>query len=261
MEFAGISAGQIELFILVFARVASLIALLPVFGSEDIPLQAKAGISFFLAVMVFSPATVAYAGQAAFSLPLFIFAFVKEVFIGIVIGFAASFLFVTVQFAGLLIDRQMGFELVRVIDPTTQEEITFSGQFQMIVFTLIFLLVNGHYFLILAIQKSFELIPLLGVKVPAGELAQFMSGMVAHVFELAIRLSAPVFIVLFITTLGLGVIARTVPQINVFFVGLPLKIGVGVISLILALPLIATMFRALAQQLLEDVWKLLYLLA
>jgi flagellar biosynthesis protein FliR len=261
MEVLGIHPGQIEVFILVFARIASIIMLVPVFGSEDVPLAAKAGLSLLLAVLVFPNVSTSYAGPMSFALPQFTVAFLKEIFIGICIGYTATFLFVSVQFAGLLIDRQMGFEMVRAVDPTTQEEVTFSGQFQMIVFTIIFLVINAHYFLILAIQKSFELIPLLGAKLPAETISFFMSGLVGNVFEISIRLAAPVFIVLFITTLGLGVVARTVPQINVFFVGLPIQITVGIVTFIIALPILATIFRAMTQQMIEDVWKILYILA
>jgi flagellar biosynthetic protein FliR len=261
MEFLGISSTQIQLFILVFARVATMIAMLPVFGSEDIPLAAKAALSFYLAMAVFPVALSAYSGPQSLTVASFIFALTKEVFIGIVIGFASSFLFIMVQFAGFLIDRQMGLEMIQVIDPTTQEEITFTGQFQTIIFTIVFLVTNAHYFLILAIIKSFDIIPLLGVSVPADRIASYLTGMTASVFEIAIRLSAPVFVVLFISTITLGVIARTVPQINVFFVGLPMKITVGILTMAIALPVLVNIFRTMVDNMVQDIWKLLYLMA
>jgi flagellar biosynthetic protein FliR len=261
MEFLGIGSGQIELFILVFARIATMIAMLPVFGSEDIPVFAKAALAFYLALAVFPSATGAYPGPETFSFAPFLLAFIKEVFIGIVIGFASSFLFIIVQFAGLLIDRQMGLEMVSVFDPATQEEITFTGQFQTILFTIIFLLINAHYFLILAIIKSFQLIPLLGVSVPADRIAMHLSQMTASIFEVAFRLSSPVFVVLFISTIMLGVIARTVPQINVFFVGLPMKISVGIITIAITLPVLVNMFRGMIDRMMQDIWTLLYMMA
>ncbi|MBD3390419.1 MAG: flagellar biosynthetic protein FliR [Chitinivibrionales bacterium] len=261
MSVATIDIEHIQMFILVFVRVTAMLSLLPVLGSQNIPVQLKAGFAFLLSVLVFPLATLDYAGQTTLALPLFVVSIIKETFVGIVIGFATTFLFAAVQFAGLLIDRQMGFALVRLVDPTTQQAVTFSGQFQLVLFTMVFLLMNGHYFLILAIQKSFELIPLLGVQVPAGNLAAFFSGMVANVFVLAIRLAAPVFVVLVLSTLGLAVVARTVPQINIFFVGLPLKIGLGIITTFIALPVITNIFKAMTHNLIEDIWRLLHLMA
>jgi len=166
-----------------------------------------------------------------------------------------------VQFAGLLIDRQMGFAMVSMIDPTTEQDVTFSGQFLLVIFTMVFLITNSHYFLVLAMQKSFELIPLLGVGVPSNSLLSYFGAMAGGLFVLSIQLAAPVFVVLVLSSIALGIIARTVPQINIFFVGLPLKIGVGVITIVIALPALSGIFRALTQRLVEDIWKLLYLMA
>ena len=85
--------------------------------------------------------------------------------------------------------------------------------------------------------------------------------MVANIFVLAVRLAAPVFSVLVLTSLSLGIVARTVPQINVFFVGLPLKIGLGVATLAIVLPGLGILFRSMVKNLITDIWRLLYLLA
>ena len=147
------------------------------------------------------------------------------------------------------------------IDPFSNAAGTVSGQFLIIIFSIIFLLINGHYFLLLAIQKSFEVIPLFNAHMPTGSVANLLVSMVANVFVMAFRLSAPVFSVLVLTSLSLGIVARTVPQINIFFVGLPLKIGLGLTTLAIVLPAMAMIFRSMFEKLIQDIWRLLYLMA
>ncbi len=258
---ANITSEQIQVFLLIFVRVLAMISLLPFLGSQSVPVQLKAGFSFMIAIVLFPNVSVYPVGELALNIPGFVFMVVKEIFVGITIGFAASMLFSAVQFAGRLIDTQMGFALVQIVDPLSNTEATVTGQFQILIYSIIFMLVNGHYFLLLAIQKSFELIPLFGARIPGSDVAVYLSSMVANIFVLAVRLAAPVFSVLILTSLSLGIVARTVPQINVFFVGLPLKIGLGVITLAIALPGLAILFRSMVENLITDIWRLLYLLA
>jgi flagellar biosynthetic protein FliR len=259
MNIADLSAEQIQLFLLTFVRITALVSLLPVFGAAAVPVQLKAGLSFVLALLIFP--TLGPPAQAAVSIPLFFFSVVKEIFVGLVLGFATTFLFAGVQFAGRLIDMQMGFSLVQVIDPFTESQVSTTGQLQILLFTILFLAINGHYFLLLAIQKSFMVIPLLGVQAPAGSLASYFSGLVGNVFVVAIQLAAPVFVVLVLTSLSLGIVARTVPQINIFFVGMPLKIAVGIGTFVLVLPALAAVFQGIVKAMIGDIWKLLHLMA
>ena len=258
---ANITSEQIQVFLLVFVRVLSMISFLPFLGSQSVPMQLKAGFSFLIAIVLFPLVPVAPASELIVNIPSFVFMIVKEIFIGITIGFAASLLFSAVQFAGRLVDTQMGFALVQIVDPFSNTEATVTGQFQILIYSIIFLVVNGHYFLLLAIQKSFELIPLFGAHLPTSDVASYLASMVANIFILAIRLAAPVFSVLVLTSLSLGIVARTVPQINVFFVGLPLKIGLGITTLLIVLPGLAVLFRSMVEMLIRDIWRLLYMLA
>jgi flagellar biosynthetic protein FliR len=261
INMAQLSADQIQLFLLSFVRVLAMITLLPVFGSQAVPGPAKAGLAFCVAVILHPFITLQPGQTATRSVPTFVFAVVKEAAVGVVIGYAASLLFAAVQFAGRLIDTQMGFALVQVIDPFTQSSVTTTGQLFTLLFSVLFLLLNGHYFMLLAIKKSFELIPLLGVGLPTGNMASLLVDMTGEIFALAVRLAAPVFVVLVLTSLSLGVVARTVPQMNVFFVGLPLRIGVGLTTIILVFPALTHMFRGIVDGLVRNVWRLLYLMS
>ncbi len=262
MNPADFTSEKIQIFLLVFVRITAIISLLPVFGSSSVPFQLKAGFSFLLAILLFPLLPPVTPDQIlSFLLPNFLFMVVKEVFVGITIGFASTFLFATVQFAGRLLDTQMGFAMVRLMDPFSDAPATVSGQFQVLVFSILFLLINGHYFLLIALQKSFDIIPLLSVNMPSENVADFLISMTADIFTLAIRLAAPVFTVLVLCSLSLGIVARTVPQINIFFVGLPMKIGVGIITLTIVLPSLAAIFKTMVENIIRDLWKLLYLMA
>jgi flagellar biosynthetic protein FliR len=256
-----LTVENIQMFVLVLVRISAIMALLPVFGSMGVPMRAKAGLSILMALVLFPSVAAQGMPEMSFSLALFFFNVVKEVAVGITIGFTASFLFVAVQFAGRVVDQQMGFAMAQVIDPFTEANVTATGQLLTLLFSLLFLLLNGHYFLLLAIDKSFELIPLLGAQMPTANMARFMTRMSADILEVGIRLAAPVFVVLVVTSLSLGIVARTVPQINVFFVGLPLRIGLGLITLVVVLPLLAEAFRGMVDELMRDIWRLLYIMA
>jgi flagellar biosynthetic protein FliR len=256
-----LTSEQIQYFLLIFVRIVTIVALLPVFGVESVPGAVKAGLSLALSFVIFPFVFVEPAPIPAFSLAQFALLVVRELFVGLSIGFATSLLFVAVQFAGRLIDNQMGFALVELVDPFTNLEATMSGQLMTLVFSIIFLLVNGHYFLLLALRKSFEVIPLLGATMPGGEFAFTLVTMVGNIFVLSIRLAAPVYAVLILTAVALGIIARTVPQLNVFFVGLPLKIGLGLTTIAIVLPGMVIVFREMITLMVRDIWKLLYLMA
>lgn len=255
------NVDQVIYFFLIFVRISTIIALLPVFGSSSIPFQLKVGFSLLLSVILFN--TVKFTGidPASMSIGLFALLVIKEVMVGLAIGFVSMFLFTAVQFGGMLIDNEMGFGFVELADPFTDEPITVLGQFQVILFTLLFLCFNGHYFMLLAVQKSFELVPLMGVNLSEGKMLVHVTTLISNVFVLALKFSAPVYVTLFLTELSLGVVARTVPQINIFFVGMPLKIAIGLTTTIMVLPMLGALFQKTVEVLIQDIWKLLYLMA
>ena len=113
----------------------------------------------------------------------------------------------------------------------------------------------------MAIEKSFEVIPLLGVARPLGKLAAFLTQQTGNIFVIAFKMSAPVFVTLMITQVSLGVVARTVPQINVFFVGIPLNIAIAFGTAIIVLPDLVVLFKDIFDRLVQDIWRLLYMMA
>ena len=159
----------------------------------------------------------------------------SELAIGLLMGFSVILLFSAVQFAGHVIGLQMGLAVANVIDPMSAGQISIIGEFYFLLSLLIYLLINGHHFLIVALIKSFELVPLGGGMFGAN-IETFLINLSFMVFVVGVKLAAPVIITLFIMYAVLGIVARTVPQMNVFIVGFPLAIGVGLAMIGLSFP-------------------------
>jgi flagellar biosynthesis protein FliR len=253
----------IEMFLLMFTRVVTIMAFLPIFGSSAIPPAMKVGLSLVLTGLIFAPTVGLHPLHIPgnFSGALLMVLIAKEVVVGLAIGFASTFLFAAVNFAARLVDTEMGFGMVELIDPFSEDMVTSQGQLWIIIFSIFMLLFNGHYFFLLAVQKSFDLIPVLGANFQAGNIASHFADMVGAVFVLAIKMSAPIYVTLIMTEMALGIVARTVPQINIYFVGLPMKIMIGLGATVIVLPTLAGLFKKIFEGLLQDIWAVLYMMA
>jgi flagellar biosynthesis protein FliR len=261
MDIIALTTNQIQAFILIFIRTITMIALMPVLGSQNIPSMIKVGLALMLTVVIF-PYVINH-GTLVFpaNTGMFIVMMIKELFTGMIIGYVASLIFSTIQFAGYMVDSLTGFTFVELVDPFTDSSVSVFGQFFIIIFTVIFLLFNGQYFMILTIQKSFEAIPLLGAHIPVAKLMPFLIKAVGNIFFLGFKFAAPVYVTLLLTQVSLGVVAKTVPQINVYFVGIPLNIIIALNVMIIAMPGLATMFKRMIDIMVQDVWRLIYIMA
>jgi len=253
-----LSISQFQLFFLVFTRIATMVVLMPVFGYRSIPNQVRIGLALFLTVLLLPIVQDSKAAMPGGAIP-FALLVGKEALAGLVIGFATVLLFIGVQMSGRIIDIQMGFRVASVIDPQSRARVSLIGQFEYLLAILIFLSIDGHHFLLRALQKSFELIPLGRMQFPS-MLTERMVTLTGGLFEIAVKIGAPVMVVLFMTSVALGLIAKTVPQMNVFIVGLPLKIGVGLLAMTLSLPLFLSLFKRLFAQFQRDILTLIRLL-
>ncbi|MEW6042258.1 MAG: flagellar biosynthetic protein FliR [Elusimicrobiota bacterium] len=256
---ADISVDQFVIFSLVFARVASIIAFLPLLGGAYVPTHIKAGIALVISILVF-PVVGGYDINIPKGLYDYSILFVREVMIGLVIGYVSSLIFMGVQYAGSIIDLQIGFTMIEIIDPETEASITVIGHFKTLVFTMVFLVIGAHYYFIRVIGDSFEQIMLDNASLSFNLISSELVNLTANIFVIAIKLSAPVLITLVITTISLGIIARVIPQINVFIVGLPLQISVGLAVMVISLPLLYRIFEYLVQGLLESTYRMLMIM-
>lgn len=231
-------------FLLIFVRVASFFVTVPIFSYRNIPAPVKIGLSFFLAwIMFFTLKPDPIQIDAMFFLLV-----IKEAFVGLSIGMIAMILIYAVQVAGAFIDLKMGFAFASMVDPLTGGRSPLIGNYLYMFAILIMLSVNAHYMLIDGIFYSYRFIPLetLGIHFGPGSLAELATTTFVKMFVIAFQMAVPVVGSLFLVDVALGVIARTVPQVNVFIIGLPLKIVVGFAILIIILPLFATFIYQLS---------------
>ncbi|HHV61053.1 MAG TPA: flagellar type III secretion system protein FliR [Firmicutes bacterium] len=256
MYLTGWTLTQLQTFLLIVARVGGVFAFAPVFSGYNIPVQVKAALCFAISLIALP---VVGAGVAAEGYPANIIAYslivIKEILVGLAMGYAASLFLVAVQFAGSLIDLQMGFAFVNIVDPMANRQITVIGQFEYLLAMLLFLILNGHHWLISAVVKSYNVVPLVGAAGAAGSrLAAgqvFPVGIVqpglvrlfCDITAIGFKIAAPITVTLLLTDIALGIVARTVPQMNVFIVGFPLKIAVGFIIMIVSLPVFVAILR------------------
>lgn len=228
-----IQLSVVPVFLLIFARTLAFFITVPLFSYRTIPTMFKIGFSFFLSLVIMTSmeAPVLDVDHIYFLLLL------KEVAVGLAIGLIAYIILSAVQIAGGFIDFQMGFAIANVVDPQTGAQSPIIGQF-FYMFAMLFLLsVNGHYLLIDGIFHSYQFITLEGFIEINGSFSEFIIVTFNKMFMIAFQMALPIVGCLFLVDVALGLIARTVPQVNVFVVGLPLKILVSFLVLFVFLSL------------------------
>lgn len=205
----------------------------PVFGRREIPLHAKIGISALISYIIYNFIPEADLGISLWQLT---FLTVKEVIVGLAMGYITLMMFSSLYIAGELIDMEMGFGMVNVIDPQSNTQIPLMGNFFHLITIMIFLTVDGHHVLISSILKSFEIIP-LGKAYFKHQFISAIAASFSDMFLIGIKVSLPIISIVFLVDIALGIIARTVPQMNIFLVGLPVKITAGILGIIFVLPM------------------------
>jgi flagellar biosynthetic protein FliR len=220
-------------FLLVLVRVTSFFLMMPLFSYRTVPTVFKVGLGFFLSFVMF------YAMEA----PIleingdYFLLIIKESLIGLFLGFIAYLILSAIQTAGGFIDFQMGFGMVNVMDPQTGAQSPIMGQYMYIIALLFLLSVNGHHLILDGIYYSYQFISLDQAWLPLGSsnVLEYIIKSFGTMFLIALQMSFPIVGCLFLVDIALGISARTFPQLNVFVVGLPLKIGVGFLVLIVVM--------------------------
>jgi len=226
--------------LIVMFRTAGILAALPVLGSRTLPVQLKIGLVVALGSVL---APILPPMQLPTDPLLLGAGIANELLIGLVIGLAVRLVFAALELAGELMGTQMGFSVAHLIDPQTSHQTPLVGSFQTILASLTFLAMNGHYLVVRAVALSFETIqPLTGhLSVP---LAEDMLRLAQHMFVVAMQLAAPVLATVLVVNVLMGVLGRTVPQLNVFVMSFPLTIACGLAVMGLSLPYAIDLYDA-----------------
>lgn len=250
--------SQWPLFLILMLRTTGLILVAPVFNSRNIPGVLKIALTILMTLVVFLAFPRNNLESFFGEWPVFI-VYISEFMIGVLMGFLAQLLFHAIQLAGQSIDMQMGFGIVNVMDPQTGLQIPLIGNFKHLLAILIFLSINGHHWLLRSLLLSYELVPINTMRI-SSLVAENLILVTAKVFVIAFQIAAPMVGVLFITDFVMGIISRTVPQMNVFLVGMPAKILIGFLVLLLIIPTYIYFLTALFERSYKDLWQILKVL-
>ena len=224
---------------------------IPIFDSRGIPLFFKIALTFATAIILFPLLEVDVVPVTNDLLRLGV-SVAGEIFLGLAIGFSVKLIFAGIQLAGQLAGYQMGLAIANVMDPATSEQVPLLAQFNNLIGLLIFLSINAHYWFIKALTESFRLVPPLNVNF-GSSLMEHLIQLSGDMFVIALQVGAPVIAAMLITSVAFGLIARTVPQMNVFIVAMPLKIGVGLLFIGFGLPYFSAFLKTIFNGLGQDI--------
>jgi flagellar biosynthetic protein FliR len=246
LDIAAFPPNYFGNFFLVFVRVGAMIFSAPLINGRAVPAMLKIGLGLLI-TMLLLPVNTAHLGEVPFQwLPLSVLV-VKELGVGVLVGFVANLVFAAMQLAGQFVGIQTGFSVANILDPLFSQSVSVMDQLYTLVAGLIFLAVDGHHMLILAVQQTLDVIP-VGMLQLNEPLVNHLVALTAGVFVAGLRIILPVLTSLLLADIALGLVSRTVPQMNVFIVGMPLKLFAGFALLIVTLPsvqgLTSSMFKS-----------------
>jgi flagellar biosynthesis protein FliR len=237
-------------FLLTFARVGTMVMLLPGVGELNLPSRVRLSIALVLTALLLPAHQKAYAVDLTALGPVLILLF-QELIIGAVLGLTARLAISALQVAGSVIAQQLGLGFVTAVDPTQNQQGLLVGNFLTVLGITLVFATDLHHLVIAAMNDSYKIfqpgeLPLMG------DAAQHVTRVIATAFRIGIQLSAPFLVFGLLFNLGLGVLSRLMPQMQVFFIGLPLSILLGLLLLLLVIGAMMGTFVGYLQGVLVD---------
>ena len=235
MDFFDLLQNHAAVFFLLLTRVSGIFIVAPFFGSINLPQYIRIGTALAMSVVLFPVVDQLAVVQAPATILGYALAVLAELFVGWLIGFVAYISFSAIHMAGKIMDMQVGFSIVNVMDPTSGQQIPLIGSFLYNLGLIIFLVTNGHHMIIAALFESFRAVPMLGMTANP-DLTMLIANFTAGIFSTGMKIAMPVTFAILLTNVALGVLARTMPQLNIFVVGIPMQIVVGLFVLSILVP-------------------------
>ena len=245
--------------LLIFLRVVGIVFSAPVLESATIPVVFKAGLAIAVSVLLF-PVVGVGVGVANLGLAAFVIGILSEIAIGVTIGLSVKLLFTGIQLAGQIVGFQMGFAVANVVDPVTSTQIPVLAQLYNLTAMLVFLAINAHHMFFSALVDSYTLVPPLSLQIHS-ELVGMMMNLAANMFVVGIKIGAPLIAVMLLVSVGLGLVSRTVPQMHIFIVAMPLKILIGLAFMIVVGPYLTAFFIDIFSSYRTTLYELIQLMA
>lgn len=230
-------------YLLALVRATAWVFICPPFGNRSVPMLVKVGLAAALSLVV-GPRLAEQAVPLEVG-PL-LSAAVLQVAAGLALGFIGVLLFATFSFAGGLIDLFSGYSVAQLFDAGTSAPVSIFGQFYAVLATTLLFAIDGHLLLVRGFLTSFDAAPLTSLSVDT--LAELLTGDIALLFVSALEIAAPLLAALFLAEAALGLLSRAAPQMNIFQLGLPVKILVTLTLAGLALPLLPDAVSGITNQ-------------
>lgn len=242
-------------FFLIFVRVSAAIFSAPVIGGTAFPTMAKLGLGVIISYMVLFTVPE-YAFSYDQGLFLLFFLGVKEFLVGLIMGFTLSIVFHAMLLAGHIISYEMSLMMANVFDPFSEVQSNIMGQLMNLTAIIIFLIINGHHYLIRSIAVSFQLIGIGNIQMNSS-IYELLYSYTAGIFVIAVKISAPIIVAYFLLHVSAALIARMIPQMQIFFVMLPLKVALGFFLLVSGMSIITFYIRELLYQFEDNLLKII----
>ncbi len=227
----------------------------PVFGSSAVPAQLRVALSLMLGLIIAPLAEVSAQSLPTGLIPYLVLG-VKEVIIGLAIGYAASLVFAVFQYGGSLMDLSAGFSLSEAISPITGIASSPMTNLYYFLALIFFMIAGGHLLLIMALAESYRMVPVGGGNLTGGAMTIF-SHLMGNVFSLGLTVAAPVVGAVFFAMVVFSLLSRAIPQLNIFQVGFTMQTFLGIFMLMLVLPAFATVAGQVFQSMFEMLYRLM----
>ncbi|MBZ0139206.1 MAG: flagellar type III secretion system protein FliR [Pseudorhodoplanes sp.] len=237
-------------YLLVFARIGTMIMLLPGLGEMSVPVRLRLTVALVLTAILVPLHREAYVVDLRAAGPVLVL-FAQELAIGAVLGMTARLTVSALNVAGAVIAQQMGLGFVTAIDPTQGQQNVLVGNFLTVLGVTLIFATDLHHLVIAALNDSYRLFA-PGATFPIGDVAMLVTRTIAAAFRIGIQLAAPFLVFGLLFNIGLGVLSRLMPQMQVFFVGMPLSILLGFVVLMFVVGLMMGTFTDFLGQVLRD---------
>lgn len=247
------SVNLLPLFTIVLFRTASVLFFSPIYNQANLPFILKVGLAIVITFAVF-PAIGSVEQTLPDNMAGYILLIFKEVSIGFLIGYTATLAFGAFAIAGELISTAMGIRLAELVNPLFDESTSPVSQMFQIVGVILFLGLNGHHWLIKALVFSYQTVPITGFVESSASINKMIQ-LFGGLFVSAIKIAAPVMIILMIITIVSGFLARSAPQLNIFLIIFPMKIIIGMLILAATFPFITRSMEYLLHLLRRDIFS------
>lgn len=217
---------ELELFVLVIMRVASFVFVAPFFSMANTPTRVRVGLSIFISIVVFS--IIPHTALNYSTLTEYVIIVLKEVVTGLIIGLGCNLCTLIVNFAGHIADMEVGLSMVNLFDPSTKQNVSITGVFYNYTILLMLMISGMHAYLIKAFVETYTLIPVNGQIFHSNKLMSGMLEFMGNYVIIGFRICLPIFAVMIILNAVLGILAKVSPQLNMFAVGMQIKVLVGI---------------------------------